>query len=68
LALYAYYWLINNNLIVIENNVLNETILELNKIFNILEQKFNTNTEMLDFKTNSIFILAVTEFFKHIKN
>jgi hypothetical protein len=68
LALYAYYWLINNNLIVVENNVLNETILELNKIFNILEQKFNTNTEMLDFKTNSIFILAVTEFFKHIKN
>jgi hypothetical protein len=68
LALYAYYWLINNNLIVIENNVLNDTILELNKIFNILEQKFNANTEMLDFKTNSVFILAVTEFFKHIKN
>jgi hypothetical protein len=68
LALYAYYWLINNNLIAIENNVLNDTILELNKIFNILEQKFNANTEMLDFKTNSVFILAVTEFFKHIKN
>ncbi|MGK0448545.1 MAG: hypothetical protein ACJA2M_002342, partial [Polaribacter sp.] len=56
LVLYAYYCYINNILIVIENNAHNETILERNRIFNILEQKFNTNTEMWPLKQTVFFI------------